>query len=186
MKIRRFWTIGGPRTCTYVPAASCLRMLHSNSVQSIQKRLAMINQEPRASPKLSSPAAMSVSMSPTTRSPAQPPREYKVLRAARVPTPASTPGLTPSAAAPIRAPVPIPVPGQPLSATGVAETDTEGPSPAALVLYEAVPAGTTKAERVEEPTPEMEEFQDLLTEYLRGESILSMVKGANSVYLRSQ
>jgi hypothetical protein len=165
----------------YVPAASCLIILHSNSIHAVKKRLAMINQEPRASPKLSSPAAMSVSMSPTTRSPAQPQREYKVLRAARVSTPASALGATPSAAAPTRACAPIPVPGQPLlaTATATAEADTDTDTPAALVLYEAVPAGTIKAEQVEEPAPEMEEFQDLLTEYLKGKPMLGVVKAAN-------
>lgn len=133
----------------------------------------MINQEPRASPKVASPAAMSLSMSPTTRSPAQVPREYKVLRTARAPSSASLSGIKPSAAS--RAPVPIPIPGQPLPATAGTRTganasidNNDTPTPSGFVLYEAVPAGVTEVEQTQESGPEMEEFQDLLKEYLRG------------------
>ncbi|QRV91105.1 Transcription factor Iwr1 [Ceratobasidium sp. AG-Ba] len=105
-------------------------LLDDEQTKDLHKRLALINQEPRASPKVASPAAMSIS--PTNRIPAQTPREYKVLRKTRAPTSAAVPH-TKSSDVDSRAPVPIPVPGQPLP----------------------------------ESAPEMEEFQDLLKEYLR-------------------
>ncbi|KAG9103938.1 hypothetical protein FRC06_006883 [Ceratobasidium sp. 370] len=144
--------------------------LDDQRTKDLHKRLTMINQEPRASPKVASPAAMSPSMSPTVRTPA--PREYKVLRSARAPNSASLSGVTPSPVA-SRAPVPIPVPGQPLAATTGMRTgagagiDNDSPTPSNLVLYEAVPAGATEVEQTQESGPEMEEFQDLLKEYLR-------------------
>ncbi|KAG8727715.1 hypothetical protein FRC12_022295 [Ceratobasidium sp. 428] len=147
-------------------------LLDDQRTKDLQKRLALINQEPRSSPKVASPAAMSLSMSPTARAPAPAPREYKVLRAARAPTSASSSGTTPSAVA-SRAPVPIAIPGQPLAGTTGTRTgagasiDRDGPTRSGFVLYEAVPAGTTEVEQTQESGPEMEEFQDLLKEYLQ-------------------
>ncbi|KAG8748517.1 hypothetical protein FRC10_003650 [Ceratobasidium sp. 414] len=145
-------------------------LLDDQRTKDLHKRLAMINQELRASPKVASPATMSLSVSPTVRTPA--PREYKVLRPARAPTSASLSGTMPS---PItsRAPIPIPVPGQPLAAATGMRTgagpgiDNGGPSPSGFVLYEAIPAGVTEVEQTQESGPEMDEFQDLLKEYLR-------------------
>ncbi|CAE6521933.1 unnamed protein product [Rhizoctonia solani] len=148
-------------------------LLDDQKAKDLHKRLAMINQEPRASPKVSSPVAMV--MSPGAPRSAPPPtREYKVLRTARPPSSAVTSNTTPSASAAsagtatTHAPVPIPIPGQPLPSTSapVAATDVE-PSESKFVLYEAVLAAPAVVEQPEEPTPEMQEFQDLLQEYLR-------------------
>ncbi|KAG9100122.1 hypothetical protein FS749_016209 [Ceratobasidium sp. UAMH 11750] len=145
-------------------------LLDDQRTKDLQKRLAMINQEPRASPKVASPAAMSLSMSPTARTPA--PREYKVLRPTRAPTSASLSATIPPPIA-SRAPIPITVPGQPLAVTTGMRTgpgagiDNDGPTPSNFVLYEAVPARATEVEQTQESGPEMDEFQDLLKEYLR-------------------
>lgn len=140
-------------------------LLDDQQTKDLHKRLAMINQELRPSPKVASPAAMSIS--PTTRSPAQVPREYKVLRAARAPSSASLSSSKPAAAA-SRASVPIPIPGQPLPATTEAKAvNNDIPASSTFVLYEAVPASVTEVQQTQEPGPEMEEFQDLLKEYLQ-------------------
>ncbi|QRV76285.1 Transcription factor Iwr1 [Ceratobasidium sp. AG-Ba] len=145
-------------------------LLDDEQTKHLHKRLALINQEPRASPKVASPAAMSIS--PTNRIPAQTPREYKVLRKTRAPISAAVPH-TKSSEVDSRAPVPIPVPGQPLPVTTGTGTgakvgiDNDNPTPSAFVLYEAVPAGATEVEQTQESAPEMEEFQDLLKEYLK-------------------
>ncbi|KAJ1311060.1 hypothetical protein OPQ81_009564 [Rhizoctonia solani] len=129
-------------------------LLDGQKAKDLQKRLAMINQEPRASPKVSSPVAMVIT--------------------ARAPSSAVTSNTTPSASTPPdgtankNAPVPIPIPGQPLPSTSTpaAATDVE-PSEPKFVLYEAVLAAPAVIEQPEESTPEMQEFQDLLQEYLR-------------------
>lgn len=101
-------------------------------------------------------------------------REYKVLRAARAPPSASNVTAS-SASAPAAsgAPVPIPIPGQPLpNVSAASQTDDSELGPSRFVLYEAVPSGPLVSEQqhqAEEPTPEMQEFQDMLSEYLRGE-----------------
>jgi hypothetical protein len=136
----------------------------------------MINQEPRASPKVSSPVAMVMSPPGAPRSAPPPTREYKVLRTTRSPSSAVTSNAAQSAspsagAATTRAPVPIPIPGQPLPSTSTSTaTDLTEASEPKLVLYEAVLAGPVIVEQPEEPAPEMQEFQDLLQEYLRGET----------------
>ncbi|CUA73875.1 hypothetical protein RSOLAG22IIIB_01396 [Rhizoctonia solani] len=150
-------------------------LLDDQKAKDLHKRLAMINQEPRASPKVSSPVAMVMSPPGAPRSAPPPTREYKVLRTARAPSSAVTSHTTPSASAgtatahaPV--PVPIPIPGQPLPSTtssaSTAATDVAEPSESKFVLYEAVLAAPAVVES-EEPTPEMQEFQDLLQEYLR-------------------
>ncbi|CAE7214546.1 unnamed protein product [Rhizoctonia solani] len=149
-------------------------LLDDQKAKDLHKRLAMINQEPRASPKVSSPVAMVMSPPGAPRSAPPPTREYKVLRTARAPSSAVTSGATPSVsatsagAATAHASVPIPIPGQPLPSTTISTapvTDAE-PSESKFVLYEAVLAAPAAVEP-EEPTPEMQEFQDLLQEYLR-------------------
>ncbi|CAE6457140.1 unnamed protein product [Rhizoctonia solani] len=150
-------------------------LLDDQKAKDLHKRLAMINQEPRASPKVSSPVAMVMSPPGAPRSAPPPTREYKVLRTARPSSSAvnsnrnPSPSATSAGTATTRAPVPIPIPGQPLpstTSTSAAPTDA-GPSESKFVLYEAVLAAPVVVERPEEPAPEMQEFQDLLQEYLR-------------------
>ncbi|CAE6423793.1 unnamed protein product [Rhizoctonia solani] len=148
-------------------------LLDGQKAKDLHKRLAMINQEPRASPKVSSPVAMVMSPPGAPRSAPPPTREYKVLRTTRSPSSAVTSNAAQSAspsagAATTRAPVPIPIPGQPLPPTSASTaTDLTEASEPKLVLYEAVLAGPVIVEQPEEPAPEMQEFQDLLQEYLR-------------------
>lgn len=141
----------------------------------------MINHESRASPKVASPASAPMSPTAPLRAPTGSAREYKVLRAARAPSsvavPAAASSPDPGAAASATAPraVPIPVPGQPSgTATAAASTTTDTNEPG-FVLYEAVPAEVAKVEGEVEvgsvSAPEMDEFQDLLKEYLRGEFV---------------
>ncbi|KAL5640936.1 hypothetical protein ACGC1H_001422 [Rhizoctonia solani] len=149
----------------------------------------MINQEPRASPKVSSPVAMVMSPPGVPRSAPPPTREYKVLRTARAPPSAVTSNTTPSASASTASAgtatahisAPIPIPGQPLPSTSApaSATDAAEPSESKFVLYEAVLAAPVAVEP-EEPSPEMQGFEDLLQEYLRGEAAqFESVLGAN-------
>ncbi|KAH7344610.1 hypothetical protein B0J17DRAFT_636115 [Rhizoctonia solani] len=141
-------------------------LLDDQKAKDLHKRLAMINQEPRASPKVSSPVAMVMSPPGAPRSAPPPTREYKVLRAAR---PSSSARLWWNCHCACSGPIPIPIPGQPLpstTSTSSAPTDAE-PSESKFVLYEAVLAAPVVVERPAEPAPEMQEFQDLLQEYLR-------------------
>ncbi|CAE6531860.1 unnamed protein product [Rhizoctonia solani] len=150
-------------------------LLDDQKAKDLHKRLAMINQEPRASPKVSSPIAMVMSPPGVPRSAPPPTREYKVLRAARAPSSAVTSNTAPSTlatsaeTATTHTPAPIPIPGQrqPSTSTSApaAITDAE-PSESKFVLYEAVLAAPAAVEP-EEPAPEMQDFQDLLQEYLR-------------------
>ncbi|KAF8760921.1 GAL4-like Zn(II)2Cys6 (or C6 zinc) binuclear cluster DNA-binding domain [Rhizoctonia solani] len=148
-------------------------LLDDQKAKDLHKRLAMINQEPRASPKVSSPVAMVMSPPGAPRSAPPPTREYKVLRTTRAPSSAVTSNVAqssslPTGAATARAPVPIPIPGQPLPSTSTSTvTDQTEPPEPKFVLYEAVLAGPSIVEQPEEPAPEMQEFQDLLQEYLR-------------------
>ncbi|KDN43501.1 hypothetical protein RSAG8_06090, partial [Rhizoctonia solani AG-8 WAC10335] len=93
-------------------------LLDDQRAKDLHKRLAMINQEPRASPKVSSPVAMVMSPPGVPRSAPPPTREYKVLRAARAPSSAVTSNTAPSTlatsaeTATTHAPAPIPIPGQ--------------------------------------------------------------------------
>ncbi|CAE6445431.1 unnamed protein product [Rhizoctonia solani] len=156
-------------------------LLDDQKAKDLHKRLAMINQEPRASPKVSSPVAMVMSPPGVPRSAPPPTREYKVLRTARAPSSAVTSNTTSStsaasagtATAHVSAPIPIPIPGQPLPSTTTSvtapATDVTESSESKFVLYEAVLAAPVAVEP-EEPSPEMQEFQDLLQEYLRGET----------------
>ncbi|KAL5640933.1 hypothetical protein ACGC1H_001422 [Rhizoctonia solani] len=151
-------------------------LLDDQKAKDLHKRLAMINQEPRASPKVSSPVAMVMSPPGVPRSAPPPTREYKVLRTARAPPSAVTSNTTPSASASTASAgtatahisAPIPIPGQPLPSTSApaSATDAAEPSESKFVLYEAVLAAPVAVEP-EEPSPEMQGFEDLLQEYLR-------------------
>ncbi|KAB5594214.1 hypothetical protein CTheo_2295 [Ceratobasidium theobromae] len=150
-------------------------LLDDQKAKDLRKRLELINQEPRASPKVSSPAMMPIS--PGVPRAVPPAREYKVLRTARTASPAvsahpASSGLTTTGApaasrAPI--PIPIPIPGQAPPVTSTISTVVDGPesSQSKFVLYEAVLAAPAAEEQPEDTAPEMEEFQDMLQEYLR-------------------
>ncbi|KAF8609104.1 hypothetical protein BDV93DRAFT_517968 [Ceratobasidium sp. AG-I] len=153
-------------------------LLDDLRTKDLHKRLAMINQESRASPKVASPASAPMSPTALHRPPVGSTREFKVLRAARasssvsLPTVAATPDPDAAASAPAPRAVPIAVPGQPsASVTATATASTTDTNEPGFVLYEAVPAEVAEVEDEVEvgsvSATEMDEFQDLLTEYLR-------------------